>query len=291
MIALVNRNLKIQNKYRKINLKISNCKLSFQKVNFKSYNGLFQRPTQSLLSHIQIVSVIESINFFHDNFNLPWSLSIALTTSLIRLIQIPTYFLIKNLNIKKVIPFKNYFRKWSHKFIYNDFYIDMKRHKINDHEKQKLIKYYDMNLIISYIPQLILMFNYFRALYSMSINSHLYPGLSQDIGIINLATYDAYFLFPVIMIINNYFLIKKIEHPWLINYQKNNLKLLYISFIFGIFSLIWPKCYCISLISYSVTHILIKIISNKIDSRQGSYLSYSSHVERIYRKKVENNLK
>ncbi len=132
------------------------------------------------------------------------------------------------------------------------------------------------------------MFNYFRALNSMSSNPDFYPGFTNDMGIFNLAYYDINFILPVLMMINNFILIKKIDHPWLINYRNNNLKILYLSFVLGIFTIVWPKSYCLSYLSYSLTHIVVKIIADKIHSRRVRYLSYNSHVERVYRKKVEN---
>jgi hypothetical protein len=124
MLAIVNMNLKNRNTLTFFNNKfcMRDSSLSFNKILYKNYNGLFQRPTQSIFSHFQILAVIEALNYLSLDFNFSWTLSIVITTSVIRLIQIPTYFLIKNINFKKIIPFKNFFSRWSHKLTTHGHY-------------------------------------------------------------------------------------------------------------------------------------------------------------------------
>lgn len=280
-------------------LTITNIKVSGKRLNNsfniltskKFYNGLFQRPTQSLFSHFQILSVIEILNFLNKEMMFSWSMSIAISTSFVRVLQIPFYFLVKDIRFSKIIPFKNFFNKWSHKLIFNDFYIDMKRNKIKEQEKQRMIEYYDLNLIVSYVPQVVFMLNYFRALNSMSIHPHFYENFTNDLNLINLASHDIYFILPVLVIINNFLLIRKIDHPWLINYRDNKMKILYISFILGIFSIFVPKCYCISYLSYCLTHMIIKTIQDYMTKRKESSMTYETHVKRHYKFKVQEILK
>jgi hypothetical protein len=53
---------KLFNGAKNIQCEQLNKKLLF--TNKKFYNGLFERPTQSLFSHLQMIGIIESIEFF-----------------------------------------------------------------------------------------------------------------------------------------------------------------------------------------------------------------------------------
>lgn len=274
-----------------LNLKNANISRNLLKINKKNYNGLFERPTQSLVPHLQILGILETFKYFKYEYDLTWTLSIIITSSLIRIIQIPTYLLVKDVKVSKYIPNKlNIFiSKWSHRLIYNDLYIDVKRNKIDNFDKKKMLKYYDINVILSYVPQFFLLFNNFRALNSMvKGDSSMYPNFTNDLFGMNLAVHDSTFIFPLIIFVNNYFFLKITNHPWLINYNNNKIKLVYLSFAISLFSIIWPKCYCVSWVSYCLTHIIIKKIMEFIYLRNKRLASYQYHVEKNYKSKIIN---
>lgn len=271
------------------------------KKNFHSPNGLFEKPTQNLFSHLLIFSNFEIIEYFRFNQDLSWTLSIALTGSIIRLLQIPTFWLIKDMKFGKILPgrLNNFIFNWYDKLVLNDFLIDMKRNKINKEDSQRILyKFYNPNVIFSYIPQIFLLFNNFRALNSMSrssldaslnisANSHQYLDLT-------LASHDPYFILPLLIMVNNYLLLNIIKHPWLINYHndpKKHIRLLYISFFSSLFTVFWPKAYIVSWIAYSMTHIVINILSNYFYEYKKLKLSYSYHVDKNYKDKMENLIK
>jgi len=256
-------------------------------INKKNYNGLFERPTQSLIPHLHMLGIIETIKYFKYDYSLTWTFSIIITSSLIRIIQIPTYLLIKYVNVNKYIPnrLNLFISKWSHRLIYNDLLIDIKRNKIDNYDKKRMFKYYDINVILSYMPQFFLLFNNFRAFNAM-VKAE--DSFKNDIFGINLATHDSTFIFPVLIFINNYFFLKISNHPWLINYNNDKIKLAYLSFVISLFSIFWPKCYCISWISYCMTHILIKKIMEFINLRNKKLSSYQFHVEKNYKSKIIN---
>jgi hypothetical protein len=257
----------------------------------KYYNGLFERPTHNVFSHLAILSSIQAIEHFKYTFDISWCLSIALTSAGIRLLQIPTYWLIKDIQFQKYLPkrLNKFVQKWYHNLILIDLQIDIKRNKLNQHESEKLTKYYDINLIISYFTQIILLFNYFRGLNSMCKASYstLYPNFTNDLFGLNLANYDPFFVFPVMVFINNFLLLKVTNHPWLINYNSNNKKLISISFVISLISVFWPQCYAVGWISYCITHILITKITNHLCAWKNDKRDYSRYVERTYKNKIE----
>jgi len=257
----------------------------------KNYNGLFERPTQNLFSNLVILSSIQSIEHFKYSYDISWSLSIALMSTGIRLLQIPSLWLIKDINFQKYFPrtVNNFVNRWYHKLIINDLEIDIKRNRINKIEGEKLLKYYNTNMIISYFSQLILLFNYFRGLNSMckASNSTLYPNFTNDLLGLNLATYDSYFIFPIIVFLNNFLLIKVVNHPYLINFNLNDKKLLSLAFLTSLFSVFWPKCYSICWVSYCITHIIITKFTNYISERQNNKRDYSKYVERKYKNEID----
>ncbi len=266
--------------------------------NKRFFNGPFERPTESLFSHLQILGIIDSIKYF--NTSLSWTFSIAITSSLIRLLQIPTYWLIKDINFSKLFPsiFTNFINKWYEKLIINDLHIDMERRKIDNSDKNRLIEFYNPNFIFSWITQGVLLFNNFRALNSISKGSAdfsdlfrtLYPKFDNDLFGMNLALYDGNFILPIVIFANNYILLKVVNHPWLINYSKGSAKLIYISFLSSLFWIIVPKCYCISWIAYSLTHVTIRLISDYMYKRKKYLNSYEYYVEKNYKKVVEKLL-
>lgn len=261
------------------------------KNNKKFYNGLFERPTQSLISHIQIIGIIDTFEYFSGFFS-NWTCSIALTSAFIRLLQIPTYWLIKDLTVYHYFT-PNIMRKWFDKIVLNDFHIDMNRYRVDQFDKKRYLHFYDTNYLLSWVPQVILMFNNFRSLNVMCKGvteyPQFYPQFNKDVLNWNLATHDSFFIFPIFIFINNFFLLKIIKHPWLINYstEGNKVKLIYLAFGTSIFSIFWPKCYCISWLSYSLTHIIIRMISDQIYKRSKFKKTYEYHVEKNYKYKME----
>jgi hypothetical protein len=146
-----------------INLKMIRGKKGLHnllKINKKNYNGLFERPTQSLASHIQILSSIEAIKFININFDLSWGCSIAISSGFIRLFQIPTLWSLKYFPYHKILPEKIniFFSKWYSKLILNDLLVDCRRNKYNNSQKKEMLGYYDPRLILSYVPQVMIIY-------------------------------------------------------------------------------------------------------------------------------------
>lgn len=282
------KNIKFNN-INKLTINNTAFKIRLAKKNF---NGFFERPTQNILSHMTIITSIESIEYLKSSFDISWTISISLTSAAIRLLQIPTYWLLKDVRFEKFLPhfFVKFAKKWSHKIIFNDLNIDLKRNRLN-HQKENVFKYYDANLILSWSSQLYLLLNYFRGLNSMSKAGNIYPGFTKDIYGINLALNDTTFLIPIIVFVNNYLLLRISNHPWLINYNMNATnnysKLIYLSFIMSLFSVFWPKCYAISWISYCITHMVIRKIGDYISQIKYQNKNYSCYVEKNYKKKIE----
>jgi membrane protein insertase Oxa1/YidC/SpoIIIJ len=266
----------------------SNARFSYSHSK-KFYNGLFQRPTNSLIPHLQILGIIETLKYFKFGFDLSWTASIIITSSLIRLIQIPTYWLVKDIKLEKILPKRivNFTHRWSHKLIYNDLYIDFKRHKIDQVDQERMLKYYNPNIILSYIPQVMLLMNNFRALNSLSKGASDSTFLNDTFLNLNLATHDSLYILPVLIFINNYFFIKVTDHPWLINWSRTGkMKIIYLSLFMSLFSVFWPKCYCISWLSYSITHIIIKLIANYLNKRNKLRSSYKYYLQTEHKKKL-----
>lgn len=256
-------------------------KTNLFKTNRKFYNGIFERPTQSILSHLTVIGLYEAVKFT-NNF-MPWTYSIALVSSMIRLAQIPTYYLIKDIKLRM---FENSFlTKWKHNLILNDTYIDIKRRKLD----QSALDYYSSGLVGSYILQAFLLLNNFRMLFSISQSPGMYPNFNSDTVLgLNLATYDPYFIFPIIVFFNNFLLLNVSNHPWLVNYSYS--KLLYLSFFLSIGTIFVPKCYCISWIAYTLTHVLILKLSNYAKERRRLKEDYThllskrkKHIEEYYK--------
>lgn len=84
-----------------------------------------------------------------------WTTSIIITSSIIRLVQIPLYWLVKDIKVEKYTPkFVNKFiKKWYNRLILNDLSIDVKRNRINEVEKNRMLSYYDTNRVISWFAQ------------------------------------------------------------------------------------------------------------------------------------------
>jgi hypothetical protein len=124
----------------------------------------------------------------------------------------------------------------------------------------------------------------------MSRGTEYYPNFTNDnLGLftLDLSIHDHYFIFPIIVFINNYFFLKYTNHPYLYNYiHLKPQKLIYLSFTLSLFSVFWFKCYSISWISYCITHMFIRIISDYINKRRVMKRSYSYHVDKNYKKKI-----
>ena len=83
-----------------------------------------------------------------SGYDIGWIGSIALTSSLIRIIQIPLYLLLKPINIDI-----GFIEKWKYRLFINDLLIDAKRHRKNNYELKNLLSFYDNRRIISWIYQ------------------------------------------------------------------------------------------------------------------------------------------
>jgi hypothetical protein len=255
----------------------------------KFYNSLFQRPSNSILPHLQILGIIETLKYFKFSYDFSWTLSIIITSSLIRLIQIPTYLLIKDVKFENFLPKRlvNFSHRWSHKLIYNDLYLDFIRYKTDHFDQEKMIKFYNPNVVISYIPQVMLLMNNFRALNCLSKEANDSSFFNDTFFNFNLATYDSLFVFPVLIFIGNYLFIKITDHPWLMKLSRTgHMKIVYLSIIMSLFSVFWPKCYCISWLSYSFTHIIIKMVANYVNKRNKITSSYKYYLLTEHKKKL-----
>ncbi len=81
-------------------------------------------------------------------YDFGWFGSIALTSSVIRLIQIPTYWILKPINLKI-----DFIDRWKYRLFINDLLIDVKRHRKNNHEMKRLLSFYEGSRIISWFYQ------------------------------------------------------------------------------------------------------------------------------------------
>ncbi len=61
----------------------------------KNYNSIFERPSYNMISHLHVIGTIDTIKYLKVSLDLNWSLSIMLTSAMIRLLQIPMHWLIK----------------------------------------------------------------------------------------------------------------------------------------------------------------------------------------------------
>jgi hypothetical protein len=81
-------------------------------------------------------------------FEIGWFGSIALTSSIIRIIQLPTFWILKPINIKI-----DFIDRWKYRLFINDLLIDVKRHRKNNHEMKRLLSFYDSSRMISWFYQ------------------------------------------------------------------------------------------------------------------------------------------
>jgi hypothetical protein len=81
-----------------------------------------------------------------------WSLSIAITTSMIRMSQLPIYWIVKRINFIE----SKFFKKWIYNIFINDLHIDAKRHRMEDKDKKYFLTYYESSRIISWLYQVYL---------------------------------------------------------------------------------------------------------------------------------------
>jgi hypothetical protein len=141
--------------------------------------------------------------------------------------------------------------------------------------------------------QIFLLLNNFRALNTITKAPVLYPGIESDTLLnLNLCIHDSYFILPIIVAISNYLALRSMSHPWLINYNLHSpRKLILLSFTFSLFSVFWPKCYCISWISYCLMNFAINNIANFYSRKTKAKLNYKNYVENNYKSKLEKAFK
>lgn len=89
----------------------------------------------------------------HFNWNISWSLSIALLSSIIRLSQIPFYYAIKNINFDNFTP--QIILKWKQKLFVQDFMVDTKKYNLKQFQVKDMIKSYETNYLFSWLYQVI----------------------------------------------------------------------------------------------------------------------------------------
>jgi hypothetical protein len=140
---------------------------------------------------------------------------------------------------------------------------------------------------IDIIIQLFLLFNNFRALNIISSDPSLYSGFNLEFS--DLSIHDMTFFLPLVVFLANFYTIKSTNHPWLINF--NTKKLIYLSFCISLFSVFWPKCYCVSWIAYCATHILVNKIYKYLFQKHIARSSYNIHVRTTYKKDLQKIFK
>ena len=84
-----------------------------------------------------------------SGYDIGWIGSIALTSSLIRIIQIPLYLLLKPINIDI-----GFIEKWKYRLFINDLLIDAKRHRINNYELKNLLSFYIISNLLNFLAGL-----------------------------------------------------------------------------------------------------------------------------------------
>ncbi len=80
-----------------------------------------------------------------------WAFSVAVLGSAIRLIQIPCYFLIKNVDFDKITP--KIILKWRNKLFVQDFLVDSRKFNLSQTEQKDMIKSYETNYLLTWFYQ------------------------------------------------------------------------------------------------------------------------------------------
>ena len=68
-------------------------------------------------------------------------------SSVLRLSQIPTYYIINKIDFDKITP--KIVLNWKHRILVQDFLIDSKKYNLSTREKSDMIKSYETNYMIS----------------------------------------------------------------------------------------------------------------------------------------------
>lgn len=239
----------------------------FGNKSIKFYNNFTDRPTNNLLIHVQLFCTNDIINNFKLLLNTDTSIvSIICISASIRILHVPLYSIIK----KKRLIENNYCTnpqlKLYKEFIQNDFLIDCKRHQLNKFEEKYYESNYNKNLIACWVLQIFLLTNHMRAI------SYL-----DGFGQINSTTF-------FFMVLSTFYGLKSTPNPYLIN--MGEIKLFYLSFSLGLFSLFWTTPMCYSYVSYTFAHIVINSIRIFALSLRVKQTNYHKYVQKKYRKDI-----
>ena len=148
-------------------------------------------------------------------------------------------------------------------------------------------KFYSLELLLSYLLQVVIILNHIKAIGKFEI--------FRELTFTSTILPNKFFL---IVFISNYFFIKESRHPYLINLtnsinldNKLNTKLLFISFAFSIPALFFSKYACASWVGYNLMHVIIskfnyKRLKTRVDSKsiQNYYLNKKSELDSIRNK-------
>ena len=244
------------------------------------FHSFTQRPSFNIFTHLQINYTIDSLERIKTIFNTTdYYFPIVVISAGIRLLQIPSVFLLQklslylklrrinrlsrdteNYNIKKIEG--NTYPTIIKKVFINDLKIDIKQRKLTNLEYRYYKEYYSIETIGSYMIQACLVLTNLK---SISI-------LESIIGKSSIVMIP-HSIFTLVFL-SNYLFLKYSKHPWLINL--NNNKIVNISFVFSLLSLFFSKYACISWVAYNLTHFII------------SYFNYSILKSNIANKSLRN---
>lgn len=262
----------------------------------KKFHSFTQLPSFNLLSNIHthlnistILSIKETLQSWNINSLLSLSspesqliIPVILTSSLIRLLQIPTYMIIKRLTLNKKEIFKRkhkenlekallnrslnedltYLSAFNKVFI-NDLRKDCKIRRMTVLEYKYFKSFYSLETIFSYIIQYFLIVYNLKSIYT--IESFFL--VSNTVLLSN----SLFFL----LFLSNFVSLKYSRHPFLINIS--NVQYAYLSFFVSLIGLFFSKLVCISWISYCFTHFAVSMINFKGLSYKVNQLSLKNY--------------
>lgn len=262
----------------------------------KKFHSFTQLPSFNILSnintHLNISTILSIKDTLHSwNINNLLSLSspesqlilpVIITSSLIRLLQIPIYKVIKRLTLNKKEIFKKKHKEKIEKSLLNrslnedltyisaldkvfiyDLKKDCKIRRMTVLEYKYYKSFYSLETILSYIIQ------YFLILYNLKSIYIIESFFSiTNTGLVSNSLFSLLFL-------SNLLSLKYSRHPFLINIS--NIQYAYLSFFVSLVGLFFSKLICISWISYCFTHFAVSLINFKMLNYKLNRLSLKSY--------------
>ena len=107
---------------------------------------------------------------------------------------------------------------------------------------------------------------YIQLIFYKALNSIAMSAKTEDL--LYWSSYDATYLMPIAVMLLNYNLLKKSEHPFLVNIRQMNPFWLQIFVLYSSgLAIVLPKTYLIGYLAYGSTHILLRTLKQRFNSQ------------------------